>query len=141
MASVVALRPLSHHDCVRLLSQGAVGRLAVAAAGDVLLLPVNYLWRDDAILMRTGPDTEVARCAHGARAAFEIDSIDRERWEGWSVVVRGAAEVLGDEQDAGEPLGDLRRLRPWAEGQRDVVVRLPAEQVTGRALGGIGTRW
>ena len=71
-----------------------------------------------------------ARSALGsAPAAFQIDEFDDYTQSGWSVLLRGHATYVdvADHPAAAE-------LIPWAEGQRSLLVRIAAREITGRRL-------
>jgi nitroimidazol reductase NimA-like FMN-containing flavoprotein (pyridoxamine 5'-phosphate oxidase superfamily) len=102
------------------------------------VLPVNYAWRDGAIVFRTaanGPLDEDLRTGIADadyRVAFEIDSIDPGAQRGWSVLIQGPAHhVTGPEEDAVRRAG----VEPWAPGDRELFVRIVPTRVTGRRVG------
>jgi nitroimidazol reductase NimA-like FMN-containing flavoprotein (pyridoxamine 5'-phosphate oxidase superfamily) len=120
-------------ECFALLEAEDVGRLALVQGSAPVIFPVNYVLDGEDVVFRTAPGTKVAHGA-GATAAFEIDHLERERREGWSVVALGRLDVV-DARD-GELLSRLRSLpiRPWAAGDKDVVMRLLIGTITGRLL-------
>ena len=127
-------RPLSRSECHALLSSGVAGRLALSAPDGPHIVPLNYSVVDGAVVVRTTPYSILGTHGRDAVVAFEVDSFDREREEGWSVVVRGRAEVV---RDPGE-LDAIRRQwepRPWASGARTLVIRVRLDELTGRRLG------
>jgi hypothetical protein len=87
--------------------------------------------------MRTADDGELTRFvelfAAGSMVAFEVDVIDYEWHQGWSVLIQGRMERVA----APEELHRLHAVwpRPWAGGTRDVVTRVTPVEVTGRRLG------
>jgi len=91
---------------------------------------VNYLFEDDRIVFRTSPHSELARHFSAGAAAFQIDSYDADSQSGWSVLVRGRAELL--EWD--ELPDQDHRPEPWVDGTRSVYVRIEPERVTGRRV-------
>ena len=64
--------------------------------------------------------------------AFEVDESRSLVHSGWSVLVRGRAELVTDEAD----LAHLRAgpLRPWAWGARSSWVRIALDVVSGRRI-------
>lgn len=127
---------LTQHECLDLLSGGVMGRIAVATPGGPRIVPVNYAVHDTAILVRTSPYSELATYGPRNEAAFEIDHFDYDRHQGWSVVALGRLEVLAPEE-----LEDVRKIwepRPWAGGHRNLYLRLPWREVSGRRVGGSG---
>ena len=126
------LRILGPQECLGLLESGRVGRVGLMSADGIVMLPVNYTMTAKTIVFRTAPDTLLA--AHGrGPVSFEADRIDETTREGWSVLVQGHAhEVLGE--------GEVRRLEhgtglePWADGARDVWVRIIPARISGRRI-------
>jgi nitroimidazol reductase NimA-like FMN-containing flavoprotein (pyridoxamine 5'-phosphate oxidase superfamily) len=131
-ADGVLLTALSPAECFDLLEPGGIGRVGVAAAGGVTILPVNFSVVGKAIIFRTGPDTLLATYANG-RLSFEVDQFDEAVHEGWSVLVHGYAHEITDERQV-KGYQDATRLRPWAPGARDVYVRITPIQVSGRRI-------
>ncbi|CAN5534135.1 hypothetical protein BH11ACT8_BH11ACT8_01340 [soil metagenome] len=126
---------LSYSECEALLRAGIFGRLALSTPDGPDIFPLNYRVVDGAVMICTGADTVVARHAGGAPVAFETDLVDHERWRGWSVVAHGTAEVVVDTERDGS---HLNRPRPWADGDRNVWIRLAWTSLSGRKL---GTGW
>lgn len=123
---------LSTRECLDLLAGEVFGRLAITTSSGPRIVPLNYVVLDDALVFRTTPYSEVAREAVGHDAAFEIDSVDRDRQTGWSVAAAGRLEALDPTE-----LDDLRTVwvpRPWAGGQRHLYVRLRWRDLTGRRI-------
>lgn len=128
---------LDPETCRRLLTEGLVGRLAFWAYDGPRVHPVNYAVHDGAVLVRTRPDSGLARAARqqpGAVSAFEVDGVDHADQRGWSVQARGPLDELVDPEVLAE-LERVRPPRPWAPGERPVVVRLRWSDLTGRRLG------
>ena len=82
---------LPHHECVDLANRQTVGRLCIVDHGYPLAFPVNYrLTRADDvvnIVMRVSPRAAIG--AYHGPASFEVDRIDLDRGNAWSVIVRG----------------------------------------------------
>ncbi|MFH8491241.1 helix-turn-helix domain-containing protein [Streptomyces longisporoflavus] len=126
------LAQLSAEECRARLSTHGVGRLAVSAPEGPTIVPVNYTVIDDAIVFRTAPGKSPAR-AVGTLVAFEVDHIDDALSRGWSVLVRGHARAVSD-PDAVRRLQDQAYSSPWADGQRDLWVRIEIDSVSGRGI-------
>ena len=124
---------LSDADCDRLLRAGAFGRVGLLGPRGPEIIPVNYAVHDTTARVRTDPASVLATCADGADLVLEIDLVDHERWQGWSVVARGVGRVLGP----GDPLPADPRTgpTPWASGDRTAVVELSWTELSGRRLG------
>lgn len=87
----------------------------------------------DAIVFRTAPYSELGTHGWNVEVAFEIDRIDYELHQGWSVVAVGQTELVEDPDEVAE----IRRtwdLRPWAPGQRNLYLQLNWRELTGRRV-------
>ena len=100
-----------------------------------LVWPVNYSMVEDDIVFRTSPHSLLGAMAWNSRLAFEVDRIDLDREEGWSVLATGTGQMVEDPDE----LGLIRTFRdphPWAGGAtRLLYVRLRWVGLTGRELG------
>ena len=124
------LTALSLDECAYLLGEGRVGRLAyVARSGTPDIVPVNYLWQDGIVLIRSGPGPKLQAAERGEIVAFEIDDVDHETQKGWSVVVIGKAEKVHVAE-----LSESALPEPWANGPRPHVIRIQARRISGRRI-------
>src|SRR5438046_10742548 len=84
------LESLSQEQCLGLLRQGTIGRIAFVVDGDPIILPVNYRLVEPTsgplLAVRTRPGNVIEQGA--TNVAFEIDSIDLVHHQGWTVLVR-----------------------------------------------------
>ncbi len=126
------LQTLSPAECLGLLEPGGVGRVGFASAEGVVMLPVNFAVAGRAVVFRTAPDALLAAHAHG-QASFQTDHLDEASREGWSVLVQGHAHEVTDEHEV-RRLERGTRLEPWAEGARDVWVRIIPARISGRRV-------
>lgn len=127
-------RDLSYAECRVVLKGGLVGRVGVCTPEGPHIIPVNYTVLDEAIAFRTSASSLLASHVGGALVAFEVDHLEPDRHLGWSVLARGTAEIIDDPRR----LERIRRLAPpapWAEGPRDLYVRIIWTALTGRQVG------
>jgi len=124
---------LGRQECLGLLATDEIGRLAVVVANTPLVMPVNYALDDETVVFRTDPGTKLDQGPR-ARASFEVDSFDRARRTGWSVVATGRLEEV-THYDA-TTFDRVRRLvvDPWAGGEKTHWMRLVPDRVTGRRI-------
>lgn len=126
------LQTLDRKECLQLLKTEDIGRLVMQTAHGPLALPVNYTLLNEAIVFRTAPDT-VPATAPGRDVGFEVDSLDDERYEGWSVLVQGKASRISNPAT----IWLLHNLvTTWAPGDRATFVRIDPQRITGRRLTG-----
>jgi nitroimidazol reductase NimA-like FMN-containing flavoprotein (pyridoxamine 5'-phosphate oxidase superfamily) len=131
------LRELDLDECERLLASGVAGRVAVSTPDGPHIVPINYSVYQRSVVFRTSPYSVLGTYGRGAQLAFEIDHIDYDRHQGWSVVVRGRGDVVAD-LDEQQLIEAEWPPRPWAEGVRTMMFRIPFEEVSGRRLGSRG---
>jgi nitroimidazol reductase NimA-like FMN-containing flavoprotein (pyridoxamine 5'-phosphate oxidase superfamily) len=134
------LETLSHEECVALLRDGVVGRIAFSVDDVPVILPVNYRLMETAgrvwIALRTRPGNVIERAP--VNVAFQIDSIDHVNHQGWSVLARGTLH----EVDPGA--ADFRARfdpEPWIEVARDSWLIIDPFAITGRRLVGKQPEW
>lgn len=123
---------LTPAECRRLIAPGGIGRIALVTASGPLVLPVNYAFVADAIVIRTGAGSPIA--AHASDCvAFEVDRIDEALAQGWSVLVRGRAHPVLQPAEHRVLLARTN-LRPWPQGEHDLFIRIVADHITGRRI-------
>jgi len=130
MSKSQELDVLNHRQCLDLLQEARVGRLAFTEDGLPAVHPVNFrLWRDD-VVIRVAGGAKLAAAIDNVVVAFEADELDPDLHTGWSVTVVGHAEPVTDVDELVEIAGTF--LQPWAAGRREHFVRIRAEKITGR---------
>ena len=125
---------LDRDACVRLLSAGVAGRVALSAPDGPHIIPVNYSVVDDAVILRTTPYSVLGTHGRDTVLAFEVDQFDHERGRGWSVVARGRGSVVTDAAEL-DRIRSTWAPRPWAGGSRNLYLRLRWTALTGRQIG------
>jgi len=123
-----ALIELTVDECERLLRRGTFGRVVLSTPHGNEILPVNYVVHGETVVIHSEPDGILARYADGAELLFEVDLVDDERWQGWSVVARGRGRISLDYR--GVP-----PVRPWAAGDRRCELQLSWKELSGRKVG------
>ncbi|MEU3024589.1 pyridoxamine 5'-phosphate oxidase family protein [Nocardiopsis alba] len=125
---------LARQTCFNLLAERDIGRVAFTIDGDAAptVLPVNYALIDDTIVFRSTLAGTIMRYARGY-AAFQVDRLDEERHEGWSVLCSGRCRWVRDEAELDRIPTD-RISRPWAEGPRDQILKIVPGRVSGRKI-------
>lgn len=128
------LREMSYAECRTHLANASAGRVAVSTPDGPHIVPVNFSVVDESIVFRTSPFSVLATYGRNAKLAFEVDFFDAQRQLGWSVVARGRADVVTDPED----LSHIRQVwapTPWADGVRNLHLRLTWQELSGRCLG------
>lgn len=119
------LAVLTDGECWDLLRSQPVGRIAWSGLQGVSVVPVNFVVVDDAIILRTTPYSLLARDSVDREVAFQVDQLDLERHEGWSVLARG--RTRREDRSPEHP-------QPWATGARVLGLRIDVRSVSGRRL-------
>jgi hypothetical protein len=66
------------------------------------------------------------------QVAFEVDGWDSAAGTAWSVVIKGQARRVNRTDDLIDSVS--LPLYPWHGGRKECIVRIVAEQITGRAF-------
>lgn len=131
---------LQRNECLRLLAlvanEGGVCRLAVATSGAPIIVPLNFAYENEGVLIRVAKGT-ITDIAFGSLVAIEVDRADEGAGEAWSVLLRGFARVLSPDDSA----ASHRRLpRPLVPTPGDLLVFVRGDDVTGRRFRLAGER-
>jgi nitroimidazol reductase NimA-like FMN-containing flavoprotein (pyridoxamine 5'-phosphate oxidase superfamily) len=119
-------------ECRRLIAPGGIGRIGLITGSGPLVLPVNYAYIADTVVVRTGAGSPVA--AHATESvAFEVDRIDDALSQGWSVLVCGQAHPVLQPAEQQNLLASPDP-RPWPLGHHDLYVRIVPGRITGRRI-------
>jgi nitroimidazol reductase NimA-like FMN-containing flavoprotein (pyridoxamine 5'-phosphate oxidase superfamily) len=92
-----------------------------------LVVPVNYVLDGRVIVFRTAPGTKIEGLRMGP-VSFQLDHIDRSSRAGWTVLVTGVAYEATSYE-----VSDVH-LEPWADGSRNIWVRILPGSVSGRRI-------
>ncbi|MDH3706678.1 MAG: pyridoxamine 5'-phosphate oxidase family protein [Acidimicrobiia bacterium] len=123
---------LSFDECRELLATTHIGRVAFQSAGDIDILPVNYVMVGHVITIRTAIGEKLEAAIMNQPISFEIDHYDLASRTGWSVLAKGTGREAPDD--------DLERLErtglePWAGSEgRDRWVQVIPHELTGRRI-------
>jgi len=133
-ASDATMHVIPAAECYELLGTHEVGRLGFHAEHYPLILPVNYALDGTTVVIRTHAGT-ILRAAEHANVTFEVDDIDRRTHSGWSVLVRGQAEEVGESHRA-ELVARTKAAgaEPWAPGDKSHWMRIISHGISGRRI-------
>ena len=121
---------LDHHECWRLLRGVSVGRLAVWVDDHPDIFPINYKVDHGTLVFRTADGTKLQAATADTPVALEADGIDADTGIAWSVVIKGQAAPVQNQQEVLDTAGLL--LFPWQAGKKEHFVRITPDTVTGR---------
>lgn len=119
---------LSEHECWELLSKSALGRIVTSVDGQIEIFPVNFVVQHRTVLFRTAEGTKLVSAAINKQVVFEAD--DHNVTEGWSVIVKGTARILHDDDELDE--AERAQLLPWTASAKEHFVRVKPSVITGR---------
>ena len=105
-----------------------LGRLVTVVDGKPEIFPVNFVVQRRTVLFRTAEGTKLFGAIANDQVLFEAD--DHTVADGWSVVIRGSAEVLFGADDIQE--AERAGLYPWIATRKLRFVRITPGQITGR---------
>ena len=129
---------LDEAECLRLLGTGRLGRLVYSSRYGPMALPVGYAVQEGSIVFRTAQDTYTDEdlrtgIAHAEyNVAFEIDQIDLETGQGWTVLVRGSAHHVDSEAERASIIS--AGVEPWNEGEPEHVIRINPVRLWGHRV-------
>jgi nitroimidazol reductase NimA-like FMN-containing flavoprotein (pyridoxamine 5'-phosphate oxidase superfamily) len=133
-ASDPVMHVIPAEKCYRLLGTQEIGRVGLNAEHYPLIFPVNYALDGTTLVIRTHAGTILGAAEH-ANVTFQVDDIDRRTRSGWSVLVRGQAEEVGEEHRS-EIVARTHAagVEPWAPGEKGHWLRIIAHEIAGRRI-------
>ncbi len=124
---------LDESEALALAATMPIARLAYVIGGRIFITPVNFVLDDRTAYLRTAEGAGLLGAArNGLTAALEVDDVVDWSRSGWSALIRGQLSEVTDPEEMQQVLSG--ELRPWAEGDRNHVVRLVGDEVTGRRI-------
>lgn len=124
---------LGFDDCLDRLRRTHLGRIAFVSAGEAVILPVNHALDGDMVVFRTKPGSKMDVAVASGNVAYEIDGYDDTTQRGWSVLVKGTAEMVYEPTETARY--DSLGLRSWADpAATGQWVRIRPVEVTGREI-------
>jgi uncharacterized protein len=131
LADDAGLETLPLEVCLRLLESVPVGRVSFSTAGEVVTLPVNHVVDGQDVVFRANRGSKLSAAGRQDHVAFEADDYDLRTRTGWSVLVKGRAEVVHENSEI-QRLSRLG-LYPWVTAvDRPFWIRIRPTSVTGR---------
>jgi len=128
------LEELSPYDCWQLVSGAGgpdgIARVVWSGPDGPAILPVNFTVADGFLWFQTTEGSRLALQCADQRVLVEVDDIDPATHSGWSVVVSGVATCVAPAEDPGL----LGGLLVWPSGPRELLLKVEADELTGRRL-------
>jgi nitroimidazol reductase NimA-like FMN-containing flavoprotein (pyridoxamine 5'-phosphate oxidase superfamily) len=129
---------LDEAECLRLLGTERLGRLVYSSRYGPMALPVEYKLYGGSVVFRATQDTYTDEdlrtgIAHAEyNVAFEIDRLDLEAHEGWTVLIRGSAHHV--DTAAERTSITAAGVEPWTEGEPEHVIRINPTSIWGHRI-------
>ena len=124
------LEKLPIRECLALLRSRNLGRVGFEYEQRPMILPVNYRVIANGVVFRAAPGSTLSAALMRARDAFEVDEAESDGRSGWSVLVVGQATELTDDASVRE--ARALAVSPWAPGEHDHFIVVPADEISGR---------
>lgn len=126
-------KELERSECLRLLAEENFGRLGVVIDNYPVILPMRFALDGERVVMRTNPGAKF-HSAPLTYVSFEIDHIDIEHEEGWSVVVQGIAENITNGIDGLSERARSLNVQTWGLSPADCWLAIVPRKITGRRI-------
>jgi len=124
---------LAASECLALLEQAKVGRIALSVSALPVIQPVRFVLAAGRVVFRAAPDSELSRAASNAVVAFQADYTDEASATGWHVMAHGRCQEI-----TSSALTDELRALPlaaWAKvPQDDIFMQIPLTGVKGERV-------
>jgi nitroimidazol reductase NimA-like FMN-containing flavoprotein (pyridoxamine 5'-phosphate oxidase superfamily) len=127
------LQPLDRQQALALLADTPVGRVAFVSRDLPTIRPVNHAVVEGDLIIRSHVGAALVEAVKPGRVpvAYEVDNLTSADRQGWSVVVRGLASLVLDE----DALARYERLvDPWIDQAKNQVIRVEVQAVSGYSL-------
>src|SRR5262249_52778516 len=110
-----------------------VGRVGFVDHGEPVILPVNFAVDGRSMVFRVGQGSKLSAALMEQPICLEVDEWDGVSHTGWSVLAKGVAHTVDDD----EHTRHLRGLpvQPWSSPElRQRWVRIVVDEISGRRI-------
>jgi uncharacterized protein len=122
---------ISEPECLKILDEHSLGRIAIVIDGQPEIFPVNYAMSGRIIAFHTAAGSKLSH-APTSKVSFEIDEYDSSVGVGWSVMVQGVAVDATDAFDDVSWAARAVAPRPLAQGAKPYRIAIDPSKITGR---------
>jgi uncharacterized protein len=127
------IEELSREECLARLAAQRLGRLGVVGDGVPLVLPMQFALDAETVVLRSNPGSKMLHVPLQA-VSFEVDEVDWDRREGWSVLVQGIGEDISSSIDPRSEALRTLIVQTWAPEPADRWLKIIPQKVTGRIV-------
>ena len=108
------LGDLNKKELIDLLESQVFGRLGCAVDGETYIVPINYVYRNNAIYAHSGNGKKIEMMRANPKVCFQVDEIlDTFRWK--SAILLGDFIELEDEERQQVMQGIIHRIMPLTD--------------------------
>jgi len=108
------LGELSKGALLEFLEQQVIGRLGCHADGETYIVPINYVYRNNAIYGHSGNGKKIEMMRANPKVCFQVDEIfDTFRWK--SAILWGNYKELTGEERQQAMQGIIHRIMPLTD--------------------------
>ncbi len=133
MEHASAIEELGRDECLTRMATQRLGRLGVVVDGVPLVLPMQFVMDGETVVFQTNQGAKVLY-APLASVSFEVDHVDWEKGEGWSVLLQGyGADITSALDEQSEELRSLS-INSWAPPPADRWLKIIPRKITGRLV-------
>lgn len=105
------LGELSKREIIALLESQFIGRIGCHVNGETYIVPVNYVYQNNAIYVQSGEGKKIDMLRANPRVCFQVDEIDSMfKWK--SVILWGNFEELSNMERQQVMQGLILRIMP-----------------------------
>jgi nitroimidazol reductase NimA-like FMN-containing flavoprotein (pyridoxamine 5'-phosphate oxidase superfamily) len=129
-SSIMRLEP---SECLNLLAQAKVGRIALSIGALPVIRPVRFVLSAGHVVFRAAPASQLSKAAADAVVAFQVDHADEDRARGWNVMAHGVCRPVRS-PDVQEELRNLP-LPAWGPNpDEDIFMRMELTRLSGERV-------
>jgi len=108
------LGDLNKGELIKFLEKQVIGRLGCHANGETYVVPINYVYKDNAIYGHSGNGKKIDMMRINPKVCFEVDEIiDTFRWTG-AILNGNFIELFGEERQQAMQ-GIIHRIMPLTD--------------------------
>ena len=108
------LGDLNKKELIDLLESQVFGRLGCSVNDDTYIVPINYVYRNNAIYAHSGNGKKIEMMRENPKVCFQVDEIlDTFRWK--SAILWGDFIELKDEERQQAMQGIIHRIMPLTD--------------------------
>ncbi len=126
---------LTRSECLELLAQVEIGRIALSMDALPVILPVAFALIDDDVHFWSMRDSKLDAAVDNRVVAFESGAYEPETGTGWSVLLQGLTQAVHESDSLWSPASPFPSPSPSATSEdRYRMIRIQPGSVTGQRI-------